>query len=182
MQKYNALFGCFSFYSYFCSMFGAKKQKQMDEKVYKYQKEIDELIALGCQMPSLYAPNNMSACRFSFSDSTHQNHIPQYMSNPKRMLQDIAKSKASLSLLALSCFDTPSRAETFYANLKKAFKNISMSIGDALAEGVLSNDDGRKTVTANNGHFDMYEYVGCDLNNTFQITKQLTDNEERKGI
>lgn len=159
-----------------------KEAKLMDEKAYKYQKEIDELIALGCQMPSLYAPNNMSACRFSFSDSTHQNHIPQYMSNPKRMLQDIAKSKASLSLLALSCFDTPSRAETFYANLKKAFKNISMSIGDALAEGVLSNDDGRKTVTANNGHFDMYEYVGCDLNNTFQITKQLTDNEERKGI
>lgn len=159
-----------------------KEAKLMDEKVYKYQKEIDELIALGCQMPSLYATDNMSACRFSFSDSTHQNHIPQYMSNPKRMLQDIAKSKASLSLLALSCFDTPSRAETFYANLKKAFKNISMSIGDALAEGVLSNDDGRKTVTANNGHFDMYEYVGCDLNNTFQITKQLTDNEERKGI
>jgi hypothetical protein len=159
-----------------------KEAKLMDEKVYKYQKEIDELIALGCQMPSLYAPNNMSACRFSFSDGTHQNHIPQYMSNPKRMLQDIAKSKASLSLLALSCFDTPSRAETFYANLKKAFKNISMSIGDALAEGVLSNDDGRKTVTANNGHFDMYEYVGCDLNNTFQITKQLTDDEGRKGI
>lgn len=159
-----------------------KETKLMDEKAYKYQKEIDELIALGCQMPSLYAPDNMSACRFSFSDGTHQNHIPQYMSNPKRMLQDIAKSKASLSLLALSCFDTPSRAETFYANLKKAFKNISMSIGDALAEGVLSNDDGRKTVTANNGHFDMYEYVGCDLNNTFQITKQLTDDEGRKRI
>lgn len=95
------------------------------------------------------------------------------MGNPKRMLQDIAKSKASMSLLALSCFNTPSHAETFYSNLKKAFKNISTSIGDALSEGVLKNDDGRKTETAINGHFDFYEYVGCDLNKTFQITKQL---------
>ena len=84
------------------------------------------------------------------------------MSNPKRMLQDIAKSKASMSLLALSCFDTPSKAEIFYSNLKKAFKNISTSIGDALTEGILTNDDGRKTETANNGHFDFYEFVGCD--------------------
>ena len=133
-------------------------------------------------MPTVFAPNNMSACRFAFSDNARQNHIPQYMSNPKRMLQVIAKSKASMSLLALSCFDTPSKAETFYSNLKKAFKNISTSIGDALSEGVLYNDDGKKTETANNGHFNFYEYVGCDLNKTFQITKQLTDDEERKGI
>ena len=125
-------------------------------------------------MPTVFAPDNMSACRFAFSDDTHQNHVPQYMSNPKRMLQDISKSKASMSLL--------SKAETFYDNLKKSFKNISTSIGDALSEGVLTNDDGRKTMTANNSHFDFYEYVGCDLNSTFQITKQLTDNEERKGI
>ena len=154
----------------------------MDENEYKYQKQIDELIALGCQMPTVFAPDNMSACRFAFSDDMRQNHIPQYLNNPKRMLQDIAKSKVSMSLLALSCFDTPSKAETFYENLKKAFKNISTSIGDALSEGVLTNDDGRKTMTANNGHFDFYEYVGCDFNSTFQITRQLTDNEERKGI
>lgn len=155
-----------------------REQRNDSEKKYKYQKQIDELTALGCQMPTVFAPNSISACRFVFSDHTHQNHIPQYMSNPKRMLQDIAKSKASMSLLALSCFDTSSKAETFYNNLKKAFKNISTSIGDALSEGVLNNDDGRKTTTANNGHFDFYEYVGCDLNGTFQITKQLIGNEE----
>ena len=159
-----------------------REQRNDSKKEYKYQKQIDELTALGCQMPTVFSPENMSACRFAFSDYAHPNHIPQYMSNPKRMLQDIAKSKASMSLLALSCFDTPSKAEIFYSNLKKAFKNISTSIGDALTEGILTNDDGRKTETANNGHFDFYEFVGCDLNKTFQITKQLTDNEERKGI
>lgn len=68
----------------------------MKQKKYKYQSLIDELIALGCQLPDLYAPNNIKACRFVFSDSKHQNHIPQYMTNPKRMLQDVAKVKLRL--------------------------------------------------------------------------------------
>lgn len=143
---------------------------------------MDELMALGCQMPAVFAPDNMPACRFAFSDDTHRNHIPQYVSNPRRMLQDVGRSKATMSLLALSCFDTPSNAETFYRNLKKAFRNIHSSIGDALTEGILHNDDGRKTLTATNGHFDFYEYMGCDLNKTFQFTKHLTDDEERKGL
>lgn len=98
------------------------------------------------------------------------------------MLQDISRGKATMSLIALSCFATPSKAEIFYSNLQKAFKNISTSIGDSLSEGILSNADGRKTETAVNGHFDFYEYKGCDLNNTFQITKQLKCDEKDKGI
>ena len=154
----------------------------MEQKKFKFQKQIDELTALGCQLPVLYAPENMSACRFAFSDTARQNHVPQYMTNPKRMLQDMAKGKATTSLLALSCFTTSEKAETFYNNLQKAFRNISNSIGDSLSEGVLTNDDGMKTVTAGNGHFDFYEYKGCDLNSSFQITKQLLGNEEDKGI
>ena len=75
-----------------------REQRNDSEKEYKYQKQIDELTALGCQMSIVFPPENMSACRFAFSDNSRQNHIPQYMSNPKRMLQDIAKSKASMSL------------------------------------------------------------------------------------
>ena len=154
----------------------------MEQKKYKYQKQIDELTALGCQFPALYAPDNMSACRFVFSDTTRQNHIPQYMTNPKRMLQDIAKGKATTSLLALSCFTNSEKAELFYSNLQKSFRNISNSIGDSLSEGNLGNNDGMKTVTAGNGHFDFYEYEGCDLNSTFKITKQLIGDEKDKGI
>lgn len=151
-------------------------------KKFKYQKQIDELLALGCQLPTLYAPGNMPACRFAFSDTTRQNHVPQYLQNPKRMLQDVTREKATTSLLALSCFTTPEKAELFFSNLQKAFRNISNAVGDSLSEGVLSNDDGMKTATAGNGHFDFYEYEGCDLNNSFQITKQLIDDEKDKGI
>ena len=154
----------------------------MKQKRFKYQKQIDELLANGCTLPTLYAPNDMTACRFAFSDGNHQNHVPQYMANPKRMLQDVAKSKATTSLLSLSCFTTPTKAEAFYTNLRKAFKNISTSVGDSLSEGKLSNNDGMKTVSAENGHFDFYEYEGCDLNKTFQITKNLCNNENNKGI
>ena len=154
----------------------------MEQKKYKYQKQIDELTALGCQLPTLYTPDDMSACRFAFSDTTHQNHVPQYMANPKRMLQDVAKGKATTSLLALSCFTTSEKAAIFYNNLQKAFRNISNAIGDSLSEGVLTNDDGMKTASTEKGHFDFYEYEGCDLNSSFQITKQLIGNEEDKGI
>jgi hypothetical protein len=150
------------------------------ELQFKYQKEIDALLAKGCQMPMLYAPNDMQACRFAFSEEGHQNHIPQYMSNPKRMLQDITKGKANTSLLALSCFTNSEKAACFFINLRKAFKNVTSSIGDSLSEGILSNADGKKTTSSENGHFDFYEYEGCDLNKTFQITKNLIVEKDEK--
>lgn len=153
-------------------------EQYTDKRRFKYQSQIAELVAKGYQLPVLYAPENMMAYRFAFSRDRHNNHIPQYMSNPKRMLQDLNRGKASTSLLSLSCFDGNIKAESFYQNLCKAFRNAPSSIGDSLAEGNLSNDDGLKTETAANGHFDFYEYEGCDLNKTFQLTKRLYKNEE----
>ena len=170
-------FGFFHFSFYLCIR---RNEKMNKEPKFKYQKQIDELLAIGCQLPELFAPNNTQACRFAFSEEGHQNHVPQYMSNPKRMLQDISKSKANTSLLALSCFTTSDKAETFYSNLRKAFKNVSTSIGDSLAEGILANEDGLKTVASTNGHFDFYEYESCDLNKTFQITKNLIETTDEK--
>ena len=126
-------------------------------------------------MPALFPPNDMMACRFVFSEEVSRNHLPQYVSNPKRMLQDINRGNASTLLLALSCFDTNIKAEVFYANLRKAFKNVALTIGESLSEGILSNKDGQRTDVGDNGHFDFYEFEGCDLNNTFQITKKLIE-------
>jgi len=145
----------------------------MADNKFKYQEWIDKLTAEGCQMPSLFEPNNTRACRFAFASSNQQNHIPQYVRNPKRMLQDLGKGKADTSFLALSCFATNSQAEFFFSNLQKAFKNAKNSIGDALAEGILTNEDGMKTSTNQSGHFDFYEYEQCDLNKSFKITKRL---------
>lgn len=56
---------------------------------FKYQEQIDILLAEGCQLPELFVPNNLLSCRFAFAGEGYINHVPQYMSNPKRMLQDI---------------------------------------------------------------------------------------------
>ena len=151
----------------------------MKEQVkFKYQAQIDELLSLGCQLPARYAPNGMQACRFVFSADEQRNHIPQYVSKPKRMLQDIAKGQPTTSLLALSCFTTADKATTFYTNLRKAFKNVAVAIGDSLSEGRLANEDGARTEIAANGHFDFYEYEGCNLNQSFQITRNLCNDEK----
>lgn len=149
----------------------------MNNVRFKYQEQIDELLAGGCQLPELFAPNGLQACRFAFSDEGYTNHVPQYMSNPKRMLQDEGKGRANISLLSLSCFTTAEKAEVFYSNLRKAFKNAQYTIGDSLSEGCLTNEDGRMTTVANNGHFDFYEYEACDLNKTFHISKNLIEEK-----
>ena len=97
------------------------------------------------------------------------------------MLQDMGKGKATTSLLSLSCFTTADNAETFYSNLRKAFRNIASTIGDSLSEGCLANEDGRKASTASNGHFDFYEFESCDLNKTFQITKKLMEEQNNEN-
>ena len=145
----------------------------IDRKPFKYQSLIDQLLAAGSHLPVLSLPDNINASRFAFAEGSHPNHIPQYVSNPKRMLQDMGKNTATTSLLALSCFTTSERAEAFYANLLKAFKHAASSIGDSLAEGILTNDEGMMTTPSANGHFDFYEYEGCDLNKTFHITRKL---------
>ena len=144
-----------------------------DQKRFKYQSLTDQLLATGCHLPALHLPNGMSACRFAFSDTRRRSHIPQYVANPRRMLQDIGKNAATTSLLALSCFTTSERAETFYSCLRKAFKHAASTVGDSLSEGILTNDEGVMTTPSANGHFDFYEYEGCDLNKTFHITRKI---------
>ena len=60
----------------------------MKQQKFKYQQQIEELLSIGCQMPVLHAPDNMDACRFASSEPNRPNHIPQYVSNPKRIKQE----------------------------------------------------------------------------------------------
>ena len=145
----------------------------MISQQFKYQSQIDKLLSLGYKLPPLIAPEDKDACRFASSLPDAQNHVPQYMSNPKRMLHDMSANKATTSLLALSCFESETKATKFYSALQKSNPRAVKSIGDSLAEGVITDDDGRITEPTANGHFDLYEYVQCDLNKTFKIICKL---------
>ena len=115
----------------------------------------------------------MFACRFVSTKKDNQNHIPQYMSNPKRMLRDIGGNRATTSLLALSCFTTTEKAKIFFEALLKTNTRAAISIGDSLSEGTITNFDGKVTKATANGHFDLYEFSECNLNKTFTLTQKL---------
>lgn len=138
--------------------------------VFKYQKYIDELIAKGCALPPLHAPNGMRAYRYVFAVDNANNHKPVCIQNPARRLPNNEK----LSGYALSCFDNQKKAERRYAALCKSFKRTPKTIGDSLCEGKLENDDGLVTSSdSHSGHFDLYESTLCNLSKTFNTIELL---------
>lgn len=138
--------------------------------IYKYQQQIDKLLAEGLTMPTVYAPNNMEAFRYVFSTDNPNNHKPVCIQNPSRRLPNREK----LSGYALSCFNSQQNAEKKYAALCKSFRQTPKTIGDSLSYGRLKDTDGMITKPDSaSGHFDLYESASCDLSKTFHITKQL---------
>ena len=79
----------------------------------------------------------------------------------------------STSGCALSCFNQEDKAVKRYESLRKTIPNIGRSIGDALCYGVLDANDGLITQINNEGHFDLYEFCGCELSSKFRMKKKL---------
>jgi len=136
---------------------------------YKYQAKIDELMTLGLEMPILHQPDEKSAFRFIFKDAPAKNHIPPYISKPKRALCP----GVTISGYALSCFENRGRAEKEYRSLRSSHRNIHKSIGDSLSQGIISASDGRISDSNSKTHFDLYEYCECDLSKTFTFQSCL---------
>jgi hypothetical protein len=45
-----------------------------ERRLFKYQHQIDQLLAIGCRLPELSVPEGIAACRFAFSDERRQSH------------------------------------------------------------------------------------------------------------
>ena len=61
----------------------------MNEVKFKYQKQIDELLALGCQLPELTAPNDLRACRFAKNLKTIEGYNIDYDFSSFRKIADL---------------------------------------------------------------------------------------------
>lgn len=136
---------------------GNKHNDTMERKL-KYQICIDKVVALGATMPELFVANNKHSYRYVFSDNQEKNHIPVCIANPKRILpKDVMTSG-----YALSCFGSEEKAKERYNALKQNFKMIVKTIGDALSEGTITDNDGMVTAEAEaTTHFDFYEFEQC---------------------
>ncbi|MBR4271379.1 MAG: hypothetical protein IKP73_06845 [Bacteroidales bacterium] len=137
---------------------------------FKYQKEIDGLIASGLKLPSLHQPNGIIGFRYVFSEDNPKNHKPVSVLNPSRELPDELK----FSGYALSCYDDETAAISRYRNLCKINKKMRRTLGDALCFGGLQNTDGlMSSVNIETRHFDFYEFENCNLSQTFKIKMLL---------
>jgi hypothetical protein len=142
---------------------------------FKYQTELNRLFENKLELPPLDVPQNKLAYRYVFDYEHPNNHKPIYIQNPKRKLSHADKDMLTTSGYALSCFEEEKLAVQKFKNLKNTHKNIGSSIGNALCIGFLDEKDGLITETNKNNdtHFDLYEYVECDLNSKFDIKKRL---------
>lgn len=141
--------------------------------VFKYQSEIDILVYEGVKLPSLSAPKNKNAYRYVFSEENSNNHKPVYIQKPQRVISDTDKKRLSTSGYALSCFEQKDKAIQKYNALKANIRNIALTMGDALCNGILNEEDGLVTQANDDTHFDLYEYCDCDLSSKFKVIKVL---------
>ena len=141
----------------------------------KYKNDIRKAIAIGATSPKqLFEPNDLLSYRFAFNTEHENNHVPVYLQNPERAIQEKAMNKLCCNGFALSCFDTESNAQETFFKFSRSSKNFSRTAGNCLCHGILGNSDGLKTETnSSSGHFGFYEFEECDLNLTFDILKQL---------
>lgn len=144
--------------------------------MYKYQTEIEALneCKIKCPPEELYSFNG-ALYRFVHPDGCKENvnnNLPVCKINPKRQLKD--DEQRCVAQASLSCFDTDKEAEMFILEKSLVNKKIYKSVGCCIAEFQISERDGARTTSAENGHFSFFEFAGTDLNNKYKITRELT--------
>ena len=135
---------------------------------YKYQTQIDALLAEGGQMPLLSEPNGVRAYRYIFSNDVRGvNHIPPFVVSPARAVVKNNGKVPPVEGFALSCYLDDSKAVEAYTGYVSERPMLRKSLGDTLCSGNISNEDGMVTHPNVITHFDLFEFVGCDLNRSF---------------
>lgn len=139
----------------------------------KYQNEIEEVRKTGCSCPpdGLEAINALSY-RYVFEDPQHpNNHKPVGKNSPKRVLN--TKDEKKCTLFSLSCFADKNGAINFFWELKKNIPNFEKSVGNLLHEGIITEDDGLTTTPEYYTHFELFEYIQCNLSVKFTLSEKL---------
>lgn len=135
---------------------------------YKYQSQIETQVVLGAKMPPVYEPANMKAYRYIFANDVRGvNHIPPFMVSPTRAVVKNDGTIPPVEGFALSCYVDDHKAVDIYFGFIKERPFLCKSLGDTLCSGNISNNDGMVTRPNADTHFELFEFVGCNLNRTF---------------
>lgn len=140
----------------------------MDE-IYKYQKEIDEILADGgVTMPELFPIEHLKSYRYVYKNNPLNSNLPVYVSSPRRKLKN-----KTIKGYALSCYTDAEKAEERFYNFLGLHQNFRKTGGDALADCELDKNDGKMSEIGDYTHFSLFEYASCDLNSKIHIIKDL---------
>ncbi len=115
---------------------------------------------------------NLKAFRFVFKDKPEKNHLPVYINSPKRTLGGTNR-KVCIEGYALSCLETLEAAENYFNYLINSAPNIPKSIGNSIAEGILTTLDGVVENPDTHKHFELFEYENCNLSSKFVTIKEM---------
>ena len=140
----------------------------MDE-IYKYQKEIDEMLADGkVSMPELSPIEHLISYRYVYKNNPQNSNLPVYVSSPKRKLKN-----KTIKGYALSCYTDAEKAEERFYNILSSSPNFRKTGGDALANCVLDKNDGMMSEIGEYTHFSLFEYASCNFPRKIHIIKGL---------
>jgi len=89
--------------------------------------------------------------------------------NPARKLAENKRCSG----LGLSFFDSEENARKAFEYLRERNPKIGKSLGDKLALGHLRSEDGRMSQPNSKGHFDLWEAVGVEFADRFEIIGDL---------
>jgi hypothetical protein len=141
---------------------------------FKYQEQLDSLLNEGIEMPDqLYNAENLLSYRYVFDSDHPHNHIPAYIINPRRMLQEKKRNNLSCLGFSLSCFSDKDKAIGKFSKISKTNKNFWKTAGNSICSGTIENSFGVITEPNSDTHFELFEFEDCDLKKTFDLIRRL---------
>ena len=143
----------------------------MTNKYFSEIKIVEGAKGVECVPSDKYIRTIREAYRWTFSEISHpQNFLPRALikNNPR-----IEKSKMNCEGWSLSFYDTEENAINkfnYYLNFRP---NIGKKLGTHLAKGILEQSDGYCGDVNQDGHFEFFESINCDLSTKFEIISEL---------
>lgn len=122
--------------------------------------------------PGGCAPQQMTAYRFVYDpDPGRKSFLPQGIKRPQRMFEADTDHERC-SLLAISMYVTAQKARRHFKNLAKKYDARTI-LGTHLASVSIAPTHGVVTTPSSRGHFDLHEFVGCNLAAVAQIVEKM---------
>ncbi len=138
---------------------------------YKYSQDLNKV---GTECPPQNCRPETRVC-FRYVLATRdpdEDFLPPLIMKPKRKFKN---TNEECSGYALSFFMTVEKMVRHFARMRRNRPNISQTLGDHIAQGMLDKNDGVQTQPTEQGHFDLHEYVGVRLSPKFKAVQELPE-------